>query len=477
MHSLKNNYEVIAVDLDGTLIFSDVLHESAIGLIRKHPLILLKIPFWLIKGKAYLKSKLASLVDLDVANLPYNYALIDWLKDQRASGKKIVLCTASDHLIATKISNFLKLFEDVISSDGVINNSSNNKRIALEAKFGVKRYDYVGNSNSDLEAWSSCRYAVVVNSTDTLIEKVKKVTAVLKVFPKNQAYFSDWVRLFRIHQWLKNLLLFIPIIAAHQVENIQALSTLIIAFISFCACASSVYIANDLLDLEHDRRHPRKRFRPLACAKISIKIGVLLAPLLAILSFILALTISPSFAAWLVFYFLLSSSYSLWLKRLVLVDCLILAALYTIRIIAGGTAVLIPISFWLLAFSVFIFLSLAFVKRYAELMAQQEAGNSIAHGRGYQVNDASLVQTLGIAAGYAAILLLALYLHSETINNLYSNPEFIWFAISLMLFWISWVWMKAHRSLMHDDPIVFAIKDKASIVVAFLIALSFIFAI
>lgn len=477
MNGLKNNYEIIAVDLDGTLIFSDVLHESVIGLIRKHPLILLKIPFWLIKGKAYLKSKLASLVDLDVTSLPYNHALIDWLKDQRASGKKIVLCTASDQLIAIKISNFLKLFEDVISSDGVINNSGNNKRIVLEAKFGVKRYDYVGNSNSDLEAWSSCRYAVIVNSTNTLIEKVKKVAAVLKVFPKNQAYFSDWIRLFRIHQWLKNLLLFIPIIAAHQVGNIQALSTLIVAFISFCACASSVYITNDLLDLEHDRRHPRKRFRPLACGKIPIKIGVVLAPVLAILSFILALTISPSFVAWLVFYFLLSSSYSLWLKRLVLVDCLILAALYTIRIIAGGTAVLIPISFWLLAFSVFIFLSLAFVKRYAELMAQQEVGNSIAHGRGYQVSDASLVQTLGIAAGYAAVLLLALYLHSETINNLYSNPEFIWFAISLMLFWISWVWMKAHRGLMHDDPIVFAIKDKASILVAFLIALSFILAI
>ncbi len=477
MHGLKNKCDVIAVDLDGTLIFSDVLHESAIGLIRKYPLILLKIPFWLIKGKAYLKSKLASLVDLDVASLPYNHSLIDWLKDQRSSGKKIVLCTASDQLIAIKISNFLKLFEDVISSDGVINNSGNNKRIALEAKFGVKRYDYVGNSNSDLEAWSSCRYAVIVNSTDTLIEKVKKVTAVLKVFPKNQARFSDWVRLFRIHQWLKNLLLFIPIITAHQLTNIQALSTLIVAFISFCACASSVYIANDLLDLEHDRRHPRKRFRPLACAKISIKMGVVLAPLLVIISFILASTISPSFTAWVVFYFLLSSSYSLWLKRIALVDCLVLAALYTIRIIAGGSAVLIPISFWLLAFSVFIFLSLAFVKRYAELIAQHEFGSSIAHGRGYLVSDASLVQTLGITAGYAAVLLLALYLHSEAINNLYSTPEFIWFAISLMLFWISWVWMKAHRGLMHDDPIVFAIKDKASIVVAILIALSFILAI
>jgi 4-hydroxybenzoate polyprenyltransferase len=278
---------------------------------------------------------------------------------------------------------------------------------------------------------------------------------------------------FRVHQWLKNALLFVPLLAAHQMSNIPSLSTLILAFVSFSLCASAVYMANDLLDLDSDRKHPRKRNRPFASAAVPIVTGAVVAPLFAIASFALGLLVGAGFAACLVIYFLLTCAYSLWLKRLALIDCLTLAGLYTLRIVAGAAAVAISLSFWLLAFSVFIFLSLAFVKRYAELQVQAGIGNSHAHGRGYSVTDAPLVQTLGVTAGYAAVLVLALYLHGETVVTLYAQPEFIWFAVPLMLFWVSWVWMKAHRGEMHDDPIVFAVKDKASLAVAALIAISF----
>jgi 4-hydroxybenzoate polyprenyltransferase len=467
---------VIAVDLDGTLTLTDTLHESALCLLRDRPVNVLALPFWLLGGKAALKAKVADRVDLDVATLPYNSALIEWLKEERAAGKRIVLCTATDKRVAQAIADYLGLFDEVLASDGTTNNAGTNKRAALEAKYGVKGYDYAGNSAADIAVWAGARQAIVVNATDAITKQAAQVATVSKVFPPKPVTLSHWRRVFRVHQWLKNLLLFVPLFAAHQIGNIQSLSTLILAFASFSLCASAVYMANDLLDLESDRKHPRKRHRPFAAAAVPIKTGVILAPLFALASLILGLVVGAAFTAWLVVYFLLTCAYSLWLKRLALIDCLTLAALYTLRIIAGAAAVAITLSFWLLAFSVFIFLSLAFVKRYAELQVQAQAGNSHAHGRGYAVTDAPLVQTLGITAGYAAVLVLALYLHGETVVTLYAQPELIWFAVPLMLFWVSWVWMKAHRGEMHDDPIVFAIKDKASLAVAVLIAISFLLA-
>jgi 4-hydroxybenzoate polyprenyltransferase len=235
-------------------------------------------------------------------------------------------------------------------------------------------------------------------------------------------------------------------------------------------------MANDLLDLESDRKHPRKRHRPFASGSVPIKIGVTLTPLFAISSFLLGLLVNKIFTLWLITYFLLTCTYSIWLKRQALIDCLTLAMLYTLRIIAGATAVAISLSFWLLAFSVFIFLSLAFLKRYAELQVQESVGNTNVHGRGYSITDASLIQSLGITAGYLAVLVLALYLNSEKVITLYSQPELIWLTVPLFLFWISWAWMKAHRGQMHDDPLVFALKDKTSLAVATLIALFFFLA-
>jgi 4-hydroxybenzoate polyprenyltransferase len=468
--------QVIAVDLDGTLTLTDTLHESIILLIRNKPLYLFIIPFWLTKGIAFLKLKVAQNIELDVKNLPYNVPLIDWLKKEKDNGKKIVLCTAANEHIAQAVSKHLQLFDDIISSDANTNLIGINKRKALQDRFGDKGYDYAGNSISDMEVWSSSSKAIVVNASSAVQTKATKITTVSRTFPSESIGFSDWIKALRVYQWSKNLLLFIPLLASHQLGNFQSLPALAIAFISFSLCASSVYIINDLLDLESDRKHPRKKNRPFSAAKLSIVMGIAIAPFLIIASFILGFMINEDFFIVLILYFILTSTYSLFLKRIVLVDCLTLAILYTVRIIAGAAVISVSLSFWLLAFSVFIFLSLAFVKRYTELMVQVKAGNNYTHGRGYEVSDSVLIQILGVSAGYLSVLVMALYMQSEDIMNLYVQPTAIWFAIPLLLFWISWVWLKATRGLMHDDPIVFAIKDKASIFVAVLTALVFLYA-
>ena len=273
---------------------------------------------------------------------------------------------------------------------------------------------------------------------------------------------------------MKNLLLFVAPLAAHQIPDADMGTAMLLAFLSFSLCASAVYVANDLFDLDSDRHHPRKRFRPFASGTVPVAKGVILVPLLVLNAFLFALPVGPLFTSWLLFYFLLTCAYSWGLKRLVLIDCLVLAVLYTVRIIAGAGAAGIPLSFWLLAFAAFLFLSLAFVKRYAELVVQADAGKEKAHGRGYLISDAPLVQSLGITSGYASVIVLALYLNSDAVVKLYLVPAIMWCAVPVMLFWVSWIWMKAHRGQMHDDPLLFALRDKASLLsgVAFALVLA-----
>jgi 4-hydroxybenzoate polyprenyltransferase/phosphoserine phosphatase len=453
----------LVVDLDGTVISTDMLHESALNVLRNQPFKTLSIPFWLSQGKAVLKQNLAHRTDFDPSLLPYNHDLLDWLKEQRAQGRKLILCTASDHSIAIAIAKHLGVFDEVMASDGTTNLAGKHKAEALEQRFGYAGFDYAGNSRADLKVWQKARRAVVVNASADLVQKVSAFCDVERVFTPPALGFKAWIRVLRVHQWLKNLLLFIPLLAAHQFTNQDSWLALILAFVSFSLCASSVYIANDLLDLESDRLHPRKCNRPFASGLVPAWMGVVLAPLLMLGSLVLAQHVDGMFLPWLLFYFVLTCVYSLGLKRVVLLDCLTLAVLYTLRIVAGAAAASMTLSFWLLAFSVFLFLSLAFVKRYAELEVQLLSGKQKTHGRGYYTSDAPLVQTLGITSGYAAILVLALYINSDAIIKLYRTPEIVWGAVPILLFWISWMWMQAHRGNMHDDPLVFALKDKASL--------------
>lgn len=453
----------LVVDLDGTLIHSDMLHESALRVFRDSPFETLRFPFLLAKGKAFLKRHLASRTEFDPKTLPYNEELLEWLKQQRSAGRRLVLCTASDRSIADLIAEHLNIFDEVIASDGVSNIAGEHKAATLVQRFEHHGYDYAGNSHKDLPVWSHAHKAIVVNGSSDLVKKANDIATVERVFPKRDIGLSAWRRVLRIHQWLKNLLLFVPLFAAHDLGNGAAWTSLLFAFVAFSLCASSVYIANDLLDLESDRLHPRKRNRPFASGLVPAWIGVLIAPILLIISLAVAATVGKGFLSWLIFYFALTCGYSWWLKRLMLIDCLTLALLYTLRIIAGAAAVGHDLSFWLLAFSVFLFLSLAFVKRYAELEVQLLSGKEKIHGRGYHTTDAPLIQTMGIVAGYSSVLVLALYLNSDAVLKLYAAPEFVWGAVPVMLFWVSWMWMQAHRGKMHDDPLVFAVKDRASL--------------
>jgi 4-hydroxybenzoate polyprenyltransferase/phosphoserine phosphatase len=452
----------LVVDLDGTLVHTDMLHEAVLRVTRDRPLDVLRIPLWLMRGKAVLKDRLASRSSFDAALLPYNDTLLEWLKEERAAGRRIVLCTASDRSVADAVASHLDVFDEVLASDGSINLAGERKAEALVRRYGDGGFDYVGNSSADLNVWRRAHKAIVVNGARGLAGKAAALCGVEREFPARRGGVAAWRKVLRVHQWLKNLLLSIPLVAAHQITDIGAWQTLVVAFLSFSLCASTVYIANDLLDLESDRAHPRKRNRPFASGVVPAWQGVLLAPLLLAASLVLGRMVGGSFLLWLLLYFVLTCAYSWGLKRVILLDCITLAMLYTLRITAGAAALSIPLSFWLLAFAVFLFLSLAFVKRYAELQTQALSGKHKVHGRGYYITDEPVVLNLGVTAGYAAAVVLALYLNSDNVLVLYALPEAVWGAVPVLIFWIGWIWMQAHRGHMHDDPLVFAVKDRAS---------------
>ena len=461
----------LVVDLDGSLISTDMLHESTLHLLFNRPLRAFQIPRWLINGKASLKKNLASGFIFDPSTLPYREDLIDWLRQQSALGRTLILCTATDDSIAVSISKYLGFFEEVIASDGRRNLAGRIKSDILVDRFGHHGFDYVGNSKADLHVWLNARKAIVINAGRGLVSKVTRLYSVECIFPRKCRGLSAWLRMLRAHQWLKNLLLFVPLFAAHEIDNLTSWHSLILAFFSFSICASSVYVINDLVDLESDRAHPRKRFRPLASGLFSVWIGILIAPILFLISLWIGSLVGDQFLNWLVLYIFLTTAYTWFLKRLILIDCIVLALLYTIRVLAGAAAVGHNLSFWLLAFSVFLFLSLAFVKRYAELEIQIKRGKEKIQGRGYLSADAPLIQTIGVAGGYASVLVLALYLNSDAVIKLYRAPEVIWGVVPVMLFWVSWMWMQAHRGNMHDDPLIFAIKDRVSLAAGALFAL------
>ncbi len=461
----KSDHPLI-VDLDGTLIRTDMLHESSLRVLRDKPFHIFLIPYWLSQGKAILKKQLARHANIDAGALPYNHNLIDWLKQQKSQGRKLVLCTATDLSIANRIADYLGTFDEVLASDGESNLAGQRKADLLVQRFGHAGFDYVGNSHADLDVWKSARRGILVEASKNVLQKAREICEVEKEFRTRELGFATWWKVLRIHQWLKNLLLFVPFLAAHNVSLVSAWPSLILAFFSFGLCASSVYILNDLLDLESDRLHPRKRERPFASGMVPVWAGVALAPALFFISLPLAYYVGGSFLPWLLLYFVLTCTYSWSLKRLVLIDCLTLAMLYTLRIVAGAAAVEMELSFWLLAFAVFLFLSLAFVKRYAELEMQMLQGNAGAHGRGYHTSDASLIQSIGITSGYASVVVLTLYINSDAVLKLYQYPKCIWGTVPVILFWISWIWMKAHRGEMHDDPLIFAVRDKASLLAA-----------
>ena len=459
----------LCVDLDGTLIRTDVLLESALALLRKNPAYALKFGMWLLRGKAHLKREIAARTQLDASLLPYNAPLVAWLRGEAAQRRQ-VLCTASDSKFADAVAAHIGGFDEVLASDGIHNLAGEKKADALRERFGDHGFDYAGNATPDLAVWRHARRGIVVNATSSLAKRAADIVEVERVFEDAPGGLRVWLKALRLHQWLKNLLVFLPLFASHRAFNPDAILASLLAFLSFGLCASGVYLLNDLLDLEADRNHPRKRLRPFAAGTLPITAGLVAAPLLTVASFTLALAVGPRFALVLLGYYALTLGYSFGVKRIAMLDMVVLAALYTVRIVAGTVAIQAALSFWLLAFSMFLFLSLAMIKRYTELRAMLLQGRNRAGGRGYQVDDLQLIQSLGGASGYLAVLVLALYINSTASEALYRHPQVLWLLCPMLLYWISRVWLIAHRGAMHDDPVVFALTDGVSRIVLLICA-------
>ena len=462
----------LVVDLDGTLIRGDLLHESALKLLRLHPAAVALLPAWLLRGKAALKDEIAARVGIEAATLPYHPELLDWLKAQKQAGRRLVLCTASNERYAQQVAEHLGLFDEVIASNGQDNVSARRKAEILAQRYGEKGFDYAGNSSDDLHVWARAREAILVNTPAGVAAAAQRQFKVAGVFPGAAASLRTWLRALRLHQWLKNLLVLLPLAGAFQMGQGELLQAALMAFLAFGLCASSVYVLNDLMDMESDRQHPRKRERPFAAGVLSPVAGLAVAALLLLGSAALAAASRPAFQLALASYFALTLAYTFVLKRKVIVDCLTLGTLYTLRIVAGWSAVGLPASFWLLAFSLFLFLSLAFVKRYSELQAVVKAGKADAAGRGYLGSDLPLVQTMGVSAGFCSAMLLALYINGDTVMRTYTHPELLWLTVPILLYWVSRMWMQAQRGHMHDDPVVFAVRDPISLACAALFGLT-----
>jgi 4-hydroxybenzoate polyprenyltransferase len=452
----------LCVDLDGTLVVTDTLHESLLALLRHDPFALLRSPSWLARGRAHFKAEVTKRAPINVDTLPYNARFVAFIEGERQRGRALTLVTGADERIARAVALKTGLFDDVIASNGKLN-------VTGKAKAGKGGFDYAGNSSKDLDVWAVARRAIVVHASSSLAKKAAALCEVEQVFEPEKWTPTLFRRVLRVHQWAKNLLLFFPLIASHHLSVFPKVRDAAIAFVSFCLCASGLYLMNDLLDLDADRAHPTKRRRPFASGQMSPLYGILASPILLVASLGLALTLPRRFLLALVVYSILTTIYTFRLKRFPILDVLILACLYALRVLAGGYATRIDVSKWLLAFSLFLFLSLAFAKRFTELRTLQEQGNLRPEGRGYVTGDLDMISTMGIASGFLSVLVLAFYVSNPLVTELYANPSALWFLSGVILYWISRMWLMAHRGLLHEDPLVFALKDKQSWLIAALI--------
>ncbi len=454
----------LVVDLDGTLIKTDLLLETANQVISRHPLRVLRVLAGSLGSRSALKARLAQECTVDATGLPYDEDLVHWLRSEKERGRRLVLATASHRLLAEAVQQHLGLFDEVLATEGDVNLKAERKRALLVDLYGEGGFDYVGNHAADLPVWSSSARAYVTGGSSRLAAQARaQGSDVSRIGGDRRSKLLAFARALRPYQWVKNLLVLLPLFAAHAYGDPASAGKAVLGLVVFCLLASTVYVLNDLADVVDDRHHPYKRRRPFAGGDLSLLTGWIIWPLLLAAACLLAgFLLPPLFLGAVATYLVLTLAYSLRLKRLAVLDALTLAALYTLRVAAGAAAISVEPSFWLLAFSVFFFLSLAFVKRYSELrVAPVEDGGRI-RGRGYLRADLEIVSTLGVAAGYIAVLVLALYVNDSPTTQLYRSPRLIWLACPVLLFWISRAWLIAHRGDMNEDPVVFALKDPVS---------------
>jgi 4-hydroxybenzoate polyprenyltransferase len=452
------------VDLDGTLIRSDSLFETLMSALKRRPWLVFALPVWALRGRALLKKKIAQAGSIDASALPYNALLVERLANQSKLGRPVVLTTAADESVAKAVAAHLDIFTDVIASDGATNLKGRAKLAAIEA-WRSGPFDYIGDSRADVPIWRAARHAVVVGGKGGVLRSLERAGVSFEALqvepPATRAVF----RALRPHQWAKNSLVLVPILAAHMFKVPSAIVAALVACVAFSLCASSVYVVNDLLDLGSDRRHPTKRRRPFASGELSIPFGIVMAACLLLGSFAVAAAVGPLFLTVLALYFALTLGYSLRFKRVVMFDIVVLAALYTMRVVAGYAATGIPMTFWLLAFAMFLFFGLAMLKRFSELKHVQQRKDLGAHGRGYRSDDLDVVGVFGVAMSCLAVLVMALYINAPEVTRLYQKPEILWGLVPILLYWISKAWLVAHRGDMHEDPVVFALTDRESLAV------------
>jgi len=468
----------LCVDLDGTLVKSDTFHDSLCILFRAHPFSLFRIPGWLVSGgKARVKAEVAALAPLDATHLPYNQAVLRFLSEEHRLGRPIYLATGADTSLAGRVAKHLGLFSGVLASDGKndsVNLTGNHKLAALQKRFPV--FDYIGNAVADVPALSHSRRAYTANPSLGLRTSLKsKNIQADRQFQDRSPVFPSILKAIRPHQWAKNLLVVFPLLLSHAVTRQTAIAA-VAAFFCFSFVASANYLVNDLLDIENDRRHLKKRLRPFAAGDLSVAGGIEVAVTLVAASCCLLPFLPLNFAYWLLAYVIVTSAYSFRLKRIPLVDVLVLSGLYTLRMMAGGAATDTPISPWLSSFAVFLFLSLAMVKRFSELANLRDRGIANSQGRGYMVTDLEQIRSFATASATAAVVVFSLYISRPDVDALYRHSARLWLIVPLMLFWLYRVLLLASRGDLDEDPVIFAIRDRVSLAIGLSIAILAIFA-
>ncbi len=453
----------LCVDLDGTLVHTDLLHESVLALLRRNPLYLFVLPLWLARGKARLKREIARRTAPDIALLPYDERVLGLVRE--AAARPRVLCSASDQRLVDAVAAHVGGFDLALGSDGDVNLDGPRKAAALVGRYGERGFDYVGNAAADLAVWPYARAAIAANAPASVLARLRRTRTVEGVIERRGGSMRAALRALRPHQWSKNLLLFVAAIAAQRAFDPAAMSAAALAFVAFCLCASGAYALNDLFDLDADRRHPRKRARPFAAGQLSIANGLLAAPLLTLAAFAVACLLPTRFVFVLAAYAATTLLYSLVFKRIVVLDVLVLAGLYTLRIYAGAVAIPVEASGWFLSFAMCLFLGLALVKRYAEVRRVAASEAAPVAGRGYRAVHLSAIGSAGVASSMLAVGVLGLYVESAKSAALYAHPHRLWLLLPLLAAWLVRVWLLARRGRMHDDPVVFALTDLPSLAV------------
>jgi 4-hydroxybenzoate polyprenyltransferase len=475
IENLKNKIKPLCIDCDGTLINADLLHESLVRIILNNPGTIFLVVFWTIQGRAHLKSKLAHHIQPDISLLPFRDEVLHFARERKTLGGKVLLATASNGVLAQKIADHCGVFDEVLASDELTNFKGKTKKLYLVERFGEKGFDYAGDSFSDLLVWASAHTAIVIGRSRSFAMRVRKVNSNILHLKSEPRSARSWLKLIRVHQWAKNLIIFVPLVTSHRIFEVSHLTQAIAAFVSFSLLASATYIFNDLCDLDNDRAHASKRRRPLADGSISLPAAVVAVFLLGAAAVATGFSLGLGFLLVLAVYLFVSMFYSSFLKKSALIDVIVLSGLYIWRLVAGGVATGILLSNWLLSFALFIFMSLALAKRYVEisdLSCKKFDKSSISPGRGYLASDIHLVFALGVSSAMVSVLVVLVYVSSPDVIVLYKHPQVLFLLAPLVLFWISRIWLLASRGALNEDPVLFAVKDKCSYaVVACIIAI------